>query len=294
MENKFLVNSSKYNKKYNFYVRLASSLVNPKSNSVMFITKSYENKLEIFTKIKECIVFYDEKILVNEELKKNNLFIKSKNPRLEFAKFFKENKISDFDCQDEGEYINGAYISKNSTIGKNVIIFPFAYIGKGCIIEDNSIICSGAKLIKNVEIGKNCYIGENTVIGCSGLTTMKDKNNEVIDIPQFGNVIIEENVRIGSNTSIARGAIDKTIIQKGSRIDNSCFISHNVNIGKNNLIVGETIMFGSSKTGDNVYISGNSTVREGVEIGEDSLIGMGSVVVKNIGAYKIVKGNPAK
>ena len=95
-------------------------------------------------------------------------------------------------------------------------------------------------------------------------------------------------------TIIARGAIDDTVIRRGSKIDNSSFISHNVRIGEDTFVVGETIMFGSSSTGDKVCISGNSTIRNGVHIGSGALVGMGSVVVKSVAEQSVVKGNPAK
>ena len=107
-------------------------------------------------------------------------------------------------------------------------------------------------------------------------------------------MIIEDNVQIGALTVIGKGAIDDTVIRAGSRIDNSCFISHNVQIGEDTLVVGETIMFGSSSTGEQTFISGNSTVRDGVAIGKRAMIGMGSVVTKSVPDDGIVKGNPAK
>jgi len=123
---------------------------------------------------------------------------------------------------------------------------------------------------------------------------MRKPDGSPATIPQFGGVVIEDNVQIGANTVIARGAIDDTVIHHGSKIDNLCFVSHNVQIGANTFIVGETIMFGSSSTGEQVYISGNSTIREGIHVGDRALVGMGSVVVKPVPDDAIVKGNPAK
>lgn len=113
-------------------------------------------------------------------------------------------------------------------------------------------------------------------------------------IPQFGGVVIENDVQIGANSVVCKGAIDNTVIGSGSRIDNCSFISHNVRLGKNTIIVGEVLMMGSSSTGERAYLSGNAVIRDGVSVGSDAFVGMGAVVTKNVPAGVTVKGNPAK
>ena len=151
-----------------------------------------------------------------------------------------------------------------------------------------------SKLVGEVHIGNNVVIRENSVIGADGLSTDRDENGRALTMPQFGGVIIEDDVQIGALTVIGRGAIDNTILKRGSKIDNSTFISHNVTVGEDTFVVGESIMFGSSSTGKQVLISGNSTIRDGRHIGDKAVIGMGSVVVKNVEDGAVVKGNPAK
>ena len=113
-------------------------------------------------------------------------------------------------------------------------------------------------------------------------------------MPQFGRIILEDNVQIGALTVIARGAIDDTIIKKGAKIDNSSFVSHNVVIGEDTFVVGETILFGSSSVGSQTLISGNSTIRDGRHVGAKAKVGMGSVVIRDVEDGAVVKGNPAK
>ena len=161
-----------------------------------------------------------------------------------------------------------------AVIGKNCVIFPDVYIGKDVVIGNDVYIASGVKLVGSVSIGDHVVIRDNTVIGADGLTTSRNDNGEAITIPQFGGVSIEDDVQIGANVVIARGAIDDTRIGRGSKIDSSCFISHNVSIGEDTFIVGETIMFGSSSTGKQVLISGNSTIRDSVHIGDKAVISM--------------------
>ena len=127
-----------------------------------------------------------------------------------------------------------------------------------------------------------------------GLTTRRNEVGDIITIPQFGGVVIENNVQIGANSVVCKGAIDNTVIGTGSRIDNCSFISHNVKMGKNTIVVGEVLMMGSSSTGERAYLSGNVVVRDGISIGKDAFVGMGSVVTKNVTDGVTVKGNPAR
>lgn len=294
MQEFFKVPVSKYDKKKDYYVVRPASLNNPKDNSVMFVTIEYKHKWKAILKVKECIVIWPETEKVPEEISSKHVVILHYDPRLGFAEFFRDNGIT-YNCQPRKYKMqNGAYICEGAQIGKNCSIFPGTYIDSEVVIGDNCYVGSGVKLLGKVKIGNDCIIRENTVIGSDGLTTRRDKRGEIITIPQFGGVIIEDNIQIGANTVIGKGAIDDTIIHTGSRIDNCCFISHNVQIGADTLIVGETIMFGSSSTGKQAFISGNSTVRDGVMIGEKAFVGMGAVVVKDVPAGSVVKGNPAK
>lgn len=294
MKEFFRVNASKYDRSKDYYVVRPSSLNKPQDNSVMFVTPEYKSKWEAVLTVKECIVIWPNTEPVPEELSSRHAVVLHHEPRLGFAEFFRDNGITYNRSPEPYSVVNGAYICNNAKIGKNCTIFPGAYIDSEVVIGDNCYIGSGVKILGSVKIGRDCIIRENTVIGSDGLTTRRDENGKVVTIPQFGGVTIEDNVQIGALTVIGKGAIDDTVIHSGSRIDNCCFISHNVQIGEDSLIVGETIMFGSSSTGKQAFISGNSTIRDGVAIGNKALVGMGSVVVKPVADEGIVKGNPAK
>jgi UDP-3-O-[3-hydroxymyristoyl] glucosamine N-acyltransferase len=111
---------------------------------------------------------------------------------------------------------------------------------------------------------------------------------------QFGGLVIEDNVQIGANTTIERGAIDNTIISRGCKLDNSSFVSHNNFLGENVFMVGESMTFGSVTVGRNTQISGNAIVRNGLSVGDNTLVGAGAIVMRNVGDNKVVMGNPAK
>ena len=294
MKEYFRVEASKYDKSKQYSVVRPSSLNNPKNNSVMFVTPEYKDKWKAVLLVDECIIIWPTDEEIPNELASKHAVIKHHEPRLGFAEFFRDNGITYNRNTVPYKIVNGAYVCEGAQIGENCSIFPGAYIDSEVVIGNHCYIGSGVKLIGSVKIGDNCIIRENTVIGSDGLTTRRDGNGKVVTIPQFGGVTIGDNVQIGALTVIAKGAIDDTVIHAGCRIDNNCFISHNVPIGENSLVVGGTIMFGSSSTGKQAFISGNSTIRDGVAVGEKATVGMGSVVVKPVSNGTIVKGNPAK
>ena len=294
MKEYFRVNVSKYVDGKTFDVVRPASLNNPKDNAVMFISNAYMEQADAFLKCKNCLVFWPENVAVPEDIKCIHAVCVCENTRNAYCGFFKDNGITYYPQPTEFEIINGAFISKKAKIGANCIILPGAYVGDEVVIGDNCYIGTGARLVGEICIGNNVVIRENTVIGADGLSTDRDSSGKALTMPQFGGVIIEDDVQIGALTVIGRGAIDNTIIKRGAKIDNSTFISHNVVVGEDTFIVGETIMFGSSSTGTQTLISGNSTIRDGRHIGNKAVVGMGSVVVKNVADGTVVKGNPAK
>lgn len=290
----FHVNVGKYFPEWDFEVVRPASLHNPKDNAVMFVTEKYSNQVNELYSISNCLIYWPVAIEVPAGIAEKHAVVKCENPHLQYCKFYSENNITHYPPIEEYDVVNGAYIARTAQIGPNVKIFPGVYIGGEVEIGKNVYIGSGVKLVGQIFIGKNVVIRENAVIGADGLTTDRDENGKAVTMPQFGGIVIEDDVQVGANTIICRGAIDDTIIRRGVKVDNSCFISHNVQLGEDTFVVGESIMCGSSSTGRQVLISGGSAIRNGIHIGSNSMVGMGSAVVKSIGAGVIVKGNPAK
>lgn len=294
MKEFFKVNVSKYDDSKCYDVVRASSLNNPYNNSVMFVTKEYASKWKVLLGVNECIVFWPEDCDVPLELLERHCILRCYDPRLGFALFFRDNKI-DYDIKPcEYEFVDGAYIGKGATIGEGTVVFPGCYIDSNVVIGKNCYVGSGARLIGRINIGDNVVIRENVVIGSEALTATRDEYGKVLNIPQFGGVTIGNNVRIDALSIVYRGAIDDTYIQSGCRVSSCCVIGHNVNLGKDTLVVAGACVLGSVSTGNNSYISSNATIRNGITIGNDSFVGMGSVVTRDVLDSQLVKGNPAK
>lgn len=294
MKEYFRVNVSKYVNNKDFDVVRPASLNKPKDNAVMFITDGYMEQTDVLMRCQECLVFWPEKVDVPVKIEERHAVVKCESARNSYCAFFRDKNITYYPPTEEFEIVNGAYIAKTAKVGLNCRILPGVYIGGEVEIGNGCYIGTGTRLVGDIHIGNNVVIRENAVIGADGLSTNRDENGKALTMPQFGGVTIEDDVQIGALTVIARGAIDNTIIKRGSKIDNSTFISHNVILGEDTFVVGETIMFGSSSTGKQAFISGNSTIRDGRYVGEKAIVGMGSVVVRNVDDGMVVKGNPAR
>lgn len=169
-----------------------------------------------------------------------------------------------------------AYIGKNVTIGKNVKLFPQVYIGDNVTIGDDSVCYAGAKIYDDCVVGNKCIIHAGAVIGSDGFGFAPQKDNSYKKIPQIGNVLIEDHVEIGANTTIDCGTMGPTIIRKGAKLDNLVQIAHNCEIGENTVVAAQTGLAGTTKVGKNckfggqVGLAGHLTIGNNVNIGAQS------------------------
>ncbi len=193
----------------------------------------------------------------------------------------------------EGVYIGAfTYVSEKARIGDNTQIFPHVYIGKGVKIGKNCKIDSGARIYDYCIVGDNCVIHSNTVVGGDGFGFQPTAEG-FKKIPQLGNVIIEDDVEIGSNCSIDRATIGSTIIGKGTKIDNLIQIAHNVKIGENNVIAAQAGIAGSTVIGDWNQIGGQVGIVGHIKIGNQVKIQAQSGVNSSAKDGDVLYGSPA-
>lgn len=157
----------------------------------------------------------------------------------------------------------------------------------------DTYIAPNAYIGEHVTIGPGCIIGPGAVIGWDGFG-YKRHHDHWVRKPQAHGVVIEANVHIGANTCIDRGSHRDTVIGEGTRIDNLVHIAHNVQVGKHCLIIAGAELSGSVELGDWAWVGPNACVREHLTIGDEALIGIGAVVVKDIPAGETWCGNPAR
>ncbi|MBK7602174.1 MAG: UDP-3-O-(3-hydroxymyristoyl)glucosamine N-acyltransferase [Saprospiraceae bacterium] len=185
-------------------------------------------------------------------------------------------------------------IDEDTHIGNNVEIDNQVYIGKRCVIGDNTILKPGVKIMDDSVIGANVIIHSNTVIGSDGFGFAPTGEGNYVKIRQLGNVIIEDDVEIGSNCSIDRATFGSTLIHSGAKLDNLIQIAHNVEIGSHTVIAAQTGIAGSAKIGEGckiggqVGIVGHIQIADGTQIQAQSGI-QSSVKIKNSRLF----GSPA-
>lgn len=187
-----------------------------------------------------------------------------------------------------------AYVGEGSEIANNVKIFPGVYIGNNVKIGDNCLLHPGVKIYHDCIIGKNVTIHAGTVIGGDGFGFAPQADGSFKKVPQIGNVIIEDNVEIGSNATIDRATIGSTVIRSGAKLDNLIQIAHNVEVGSNTVIAAQAGVSGSTKIGNNVMIGGQAGVVGHIQIADFSKINAQSGVSKSIKTPRsAVTGSPA-
>ncbi|MBA5791475.1 UDP-3-O-(3-hydroxymyristoyl)glucosamine N-acyltransferase [Flavobacterium sp. xlx-214] len=186
-----------------------------------------------------------------------------------------------------------SYIGKNTKIGKNVKIYPNSFIGDNVVIGDNSVLFAGVRVYSETVLGKNCVIHSGSIIGSDGFGFAPNTDGTYTKIPQIGNVIIEDDVEIGSCTTIDRATLGSTIIKKGVKLDNQIQIAHNVEIGENTVIASQTGIAGSAKVGKNCVIGGQVGIVGHIVIGDNVRIQAQTGVGKSIKDGEVIQGSPS-
>lgn len=181
-----------------------------------------------------------------------------------------------------------AVLGSECGIGENVVIERGVILGKKVVVGHNTVIK------RNTRIGDNVVIGANCTIGGVGFGYEKDISGVYNPLPHVGGVVIEDGVEIGNNTAIDRAVIGNTFIRKNSKIDNLVHIAHGADIGENSLVIANAMVAGSVKLGRNVWVAPSASILNQMTISDNAVIGMGAVVIKDVGAGETVVGNPAR
>jgi UDP-3-O-[3-hydroxymyristoyl] glucosamine N-acyltransferase len=188
-----------------------------------------------------------------------------------------------------------AYIGEKVTIGNNTKIFPGAYIAENVSIGSDTTIHAGVKIYEDCVIGNDVIIHAGTVIGSDGFGFAPQPDGSYQKVPQIGNVIIEDQVEIGANTTIDRATMGSTIIKKGVKLDNLIQIAHNVEIGSQTVIAAQTGISGSTKLGQKIMIGGQAGIAGHLTIANGVKIAGRAGVSKNLdGEGKSYAGSPAE
>ncbi len=269
-----------------------ATLKNADSGTISFLSNpKYKKQLEA---CKASAIIIHPDLLDNISITRQQGYLLSDNPYLTYARATQllypkatdtgEVEVSTKALIDETAIVGdnchicaGAVLEKGCEIGESVYIGAGAVVGSGAAIGSGSIIAANVTIYHDCIIGNDCIIHSGAVIGADGFGFANEKGNWV-KVEQIGRVVIGDNVEVGANTTIDRGAIEDTIIQNGVKLDNQIQIAHNVRIGKNTAIAGGTAIAGSSTIGAGctiagmVGITGHLSICDGVHVAAQSLV----------------------
>ena len=184
-----------------------------------------------------------------------------------------------------------AYIGEHTVIGQNCLIYPHAYIGDHVTIGDYTIVYPHATVFDDCIIGNKCILHAGSVVGSEGFG-FAPEGEEYLKIPQLGNVLMEDEVEIGANTTIDRAVMGSTIIRRGVKLDNLIQIAHNVEIGENTVMAAQTGIAGSTKIGNNCMFGGQVGITGHLKIGDGVRVGAQSGVMHNVEQSGEYLGSP--
>lgn len=248
-------------------------------------------------------------LALNDRKLSDRPVIRVENPRVAFAVL-----LEVFRPQTEVERVVSqyAYVHPTAKLGENVAVQAFAYIDAGAEIGDNSVIAASAFVGKNVKIGTDCFLYPNAVVrencilgnkvilqvgavvGGDGFGFVTQPDGSHTKVLQTGNVIIEDDVEIGCNSTIDRATVGHTIVGKGTKIDNLVHLGHNVVVGKNCFLCAQVGVAGSTVIGDNNTFAGQVAVNGHIKIGNNNLFAGRTGITKNVGDNMQMGGFPER
>lgn len=186
----------------------------------------------------------------------------------------------------------GVVIGQGAEIGRGTRIDAYTVIGPGCMIGRDCRIGAQATLFCAL-VGDRVQLASGVRIGEAGFGVSHDSRG-LVDVPQLGRVIIQDEVSIGAGTCVDRGAYDDTVIGEASKIDNMVQIAHNVRLGRNVIVAAHSGISGSVKVGDRAKFGGRAGIIDHIDIGEGAIVAAGAVVFKDVPAGQMWSGFPAR
>lgn len=193
----------------------------------------------------------------------------------------------------ENAYVgNFAYIGEGSVIGNNCKIYPYAYIGDHVTVGDDSIVYPHVTIYEECNIGSRCILHAGCVIGSDGFG-FAPEGESYNKIPQMGNVIVEDDVEIGANTTIDRAVMGSTIIKRGVKLDNLIQIAHNVEIGENTVMAAQVGIAGSTKVGRHCMFGGQVGLSGHIQVADNVTFGAQAGVISDVKNETTLLGAPA-
>lgn len=271
------------------FISSATPIGEAKEHSIVWAHPRRDDYIDLITNtMAEAIVCGTDE-LPDTAKTSGKCFIQVQDPRLVFLRIIDSFFVPPIEYRRHPS----ATIHEEAKLSEKVYIGAHSYIGK-CTLGNNVVIRENVTIYDNVVIKDNVTIHAGTVVGADGFGYQRKEDGSFEKFPHIGGVLIEDDVEIGANTCIDRGTLGNTHIKKGAKIDNLVHIAHNVTIGEASIVVALSLVGGSTSIGDKSWLAPKVTIRDNVKIGNNTTIGMGAVVTKNVPNDSIWAGAPAR
>jgi UDP-3-O-[3-hydroxymyristoyl] glucosamine N-acyltransferase len=271
------------------HVYTAMSIERANSESLSFCKNDTSTDMDAIRRSNAGVIICSNTLSFSQDDYIAKTLILVDDPKLAFIRVIKKY----FSTKKNAGIHSTAIVKSGATISKDTYIGPYTYVEE-CNIGSKCEISANVHIYPKTVIGSQVTIYDGTVVGKEGTSFMTNENGELERFHQIGGVEIGDNVDIGSNVVIERGTLHNTIIGKGSKINSLSRIGHNVIIGENCYICDQCYIGGNSVIEDGCWLAPGSIIRNAISIGRNSVIGMGSVVTKNIAVNSVVMGVPAR
>ncbi len=248
------------------------------------------NGIKLISSSKASVIICHTSLISNVKIKDECTLIFVANPRLWFIRVLV--RFAGIPTVPKG--IHPTAVVESKKIAKSAYIGAYSYIAPDVIIGENTVIREGVYIYDKTTIGNNVVIDSGSVIGLDGFGYEKNEKGEWEKFPHLGGIEIHDNVEIGANSCIDRGTLENTVIGSGTKIDNLVHIAHNVKIGRNCMIVAQSLVAGSCVLEDGAYMAMCACTKQNVRLGRNSFVGMGAVVTKDVSDGETVIGVPAR
>jgi len=263
---------------------------------------------EYIYKTKATIAIVANDFAPQHPLPKTLTLIRVSDPRMAFTQLLERNNELRYEKKGVEQ---PSFVSPSAKLGKNVYIGAFSYVGEDVVLADGvkvfpncyigdgvrlgagTRIHAGVKIYHGTVMGAQCVIHSGAVIGADGFGFVPNADGVYEKMPQVGNVVLEDRVEVGANTTVDRATLGTTYIREGSKLDNLIQVGHNADIGKHNVIVAQTGIAGSTVVGDHNQIGGQVGIAGHLTIGNNVRIAAQSGIGSDIGDGRIIQGSPA-
>lgn len=257
--------------------------------TIVWVSGKKPDRHELIADTNAKLIICDNNINFSDASCAGKCFIVVDNPKLTYFRLVS----SLFSVKPTWGVHSSAIIDPEADIHPNTYIGPFSYVGKARIGE-GSVLHGHCHVYDNTEIGKNVVLHANTVVGSDGFGFVWNDEKEIEKMLHLGKTVIEDNVEIYPFSNVDRGTLFETRVMKGAKIDHYSHIGHNTQVGQNSIITAATVMCGGSRIGANTWIGVNTILKEKIEVGDDCLIGLGSIVTKDVPNGETWVGAPAR